>query len=135
MLLQTDSLGRVPSGKIRLWLDDDVVDRAAPEGWVHVQTAEAACLWLLTGRVAEMSLDHDLGSDEICGRGMDVVDFLDQQWVVAGQSLWPEDGITLHTANPYGRDMMARAILRAAARSCRVQEECTPGGKRRFLFS
>jgi len=29
-----------PSGlKLRVWLDDDLIDRRAQEGWLHVQTA------------------------------------------------------------------------------------------------
>lgn len=65
--------------EIRLWLDDDLVDRAAPEGWVHVTTAWQAIEALETGRVVELSLDHDLGDDERYGRGTDVVDFIAEQ--------------------------------------------------------
>lgn len=45
---------------MKLWLDDV---RPAPEGWVHVRTAEEAREKLLAGGVVECSLDHDLGYD------------------------------------------------------------------------
>lgn len=56
-------------GELRLWLDDDLVDRRAPEGWAHLRTAREVCLALLTGRVVEMSLDSDLNGDQEFGRG------------------------------------------------------------------
>src|SRR5687768_5286144 len=99
---------------IRLWLDDDLIDRAAPNGWEHVTTAAAAIEQLESGNVVELSLDHDLGDDERFGRGIDVVDFLAEQQELHDRRLWPRDGITLHTANPSGRDTMARAIRRYA---------------------
>ena len=44
------------------------------------------------------------------------------------------DGITLHTANAYGRDMMAKAIRADAGRRLRVVESRTPGNKPVFRF-
>jgi hypothetical protein len=119
---------------IRLWLDDDLVDRAAPEGWLHVMTAREANNTLAEGRVIALSLDHDLGDDERCGRGIDVVDYLAEQQEVHGRLLWPREGITLHTANPAGRDQMARAIHRYGGRYLRMVESLTPSGHRRFQF-
>jgi hypothetical protein len=43
---------------MRVWLDDV---RDAPDGWVHVQTPEEAIELLRSGKVKEISLDHDLG--------------------------------------------------------------------------
>lgn len=120
---------------IRLWLDDDLVDRAAPDGWTHVTTAHAAIDLLDHGDVIELSLDHDLGDDEGYGRGIDVVDYLAEQQEVHGRLLWPRDGIRLHTANPEGRDQMARSILRYAIEHLDVRETLTPGGHRQFTFS
>src|SRR5437899_2197965 len=54
--------------EVRLWLDDDLVDRAAPPGWTHVTTAHEAIDLLDTERVVELSLDHDLGDDKLNGR-------------------------------------------------------------------
>jgi hypothetical protein len=119
---------------LRVWLDDDLVDRAAPDGWVHVQTAWQAIELLGTGRVVELSLDHDLGDDEKFGRGVDVVNWLGEQQEVNDRILWPREGITIHSANPSGRDTMARAIRADAGRRLRVIESRTPGGKPRFQF-
>ena len=83
---------------LRVWLDDDLVDRAAPEGWIHVTTAWDAIDLLKTRRVVELSLDHDLSDDERFGRGVDVVDFIAEQQEVHGRDLWPRDGIS----SPHG---------------------------------
>lgn len=139
----TDALGRpIPGeGPLRVWLDDDVVDRAAPEGWVHVVTAREACFLLATGRVAELSLDHDIGAlegggdDPRFGNGHQVVDYLDEQAGVHGRHLWPTELLQLHTANSAQRDSMAQALLTSARRHGIAVEELTPAGtKRRFRF-
>ena len=122
------------TAELRVWLDDDLVDRAAPDGWVHVETAWEAIELLNTGRVIELSLDHDLGDDRAHGRGIDVVNWLGEQQEVHERMLWPEHGITIHSANPSGRDSMARAIKADAGRRHRVVESRTPGGKPRFVF-
>ncbi|MGA2320292.1 MAG: hypothetical protein ABSG95_06060 [Solirubrobacteraceae bacterium] len=41
--------------EIRVWLDDDLVDRAAPVGWVHVTTSQEAIDLLDTGNVVEVT--------------------------------------------------------------------------------
>ena len=111
-----DALGnRIPlEGELRVWLDDDLVDRRAPEGWVHLRTAREVCLILLTGRVIEISLDNDLdnepGDDAEFGAGFQVVDFLEEMHALHGRPLWPRDGVTLHTGNASGRKRMERAI-------------------------
>src|SRR3954447_5651930 len=94
-----DKPGMTEHSKIRLWLDDDLIDRAAPAGWTHVTTVAEAIELLDSGRVIELSLDHDLGDDERYGRGIDVVDFLAEEQEVHGRVLWPRDGITLLRAN------------------------------------
>ena len=43
---------------MKVYLDDI---RETPEGWVRVYTAGEAIALLQTGRVQEISLDHDLG--------------------------------------------------------------------------
>lgn len=96
------------TGSIKLWVDDDLEDRKAPEGWLHVQTVPEALKVLDTGRVSELSLDHDLGDDKLYGRGVDIVDFLCEK-DFSGSPLWPSQ-IRLHTANPHGRDVMLRAL-------------------------
>src|SRR3954454_15096453 len=95
-----DALGRVipDEGDLRVWLDDDLIDGRAPEGWLHLITAREVCFLLLTGRVVELSLDHDLSDDTRFGKGVHVIDFLDQQHGEHGLAMWPSDGITPHTA-------------------------------------
>jgi hypothetical protein len=123
-----------PDDQIRLWLDDDLVDRAAPAGWTHVTSVEEATALLDTGRVVELSLDHDLSDDERVGRGIDVVDWLAEQQEVHGRILWPRDGITVHSANPGARDAMVRSIERYAAKTLQVHRSLTPSGKPRLTF-
>lgn len=125
-----DALGRpIPlEGELRVWLDDDLVDRRAPEGWVHLRTAWEVCLILLTGRVVEISLDNDLdnrpGNDAEFGAGFQVIDFIEEVYGVRGESLWPRDGATLHTGNASGRQRMERAI-NGLERSAGVKAELT----------
>lgn len=121
------------SGELRVWLDDDLEDRKAWDGWVHVTTVKQAIALLDTERVVELSLDNDLGGDEF-GEGKHVVDYLCKQHFLYDQLLWPRDGITLHTANASARDQMARAIERYAARDLLVKRDLTSGGKTRFGF-
>lgn len=123
-----------PEQALRVWLDDDLVDRAAPEGWIHVTKASEATDLLATGRVVELSLDHDLGDDQIHGRGIDVVDWLCRQQEEHDRILWPRV-ITIHSANASGRDTMVRAIERYAGKVGHVEKSMTPGGKPKLLFT
>ncbi len=124
----------VPVGELRVWLDDLLDDRAAPPGWVHVTTAHAAIDLIDRGDVVELSLDHDLGDDEVAGKGVHVVDHIAEQQVVAGRDLWPRDGITIHSANAAGRDQMARTIERYAGELHIVKRTISASGKPQFAF-
>ncbi len=137
-----DFLGRPipPQGELRIWLDDDPVDREAPAGWTHVRSVREACFALLTGRVVELSLDNDLNNsgpnDNEFGTGHQVIDFLEEQQAIAGDAPWPRDGIVLHTANPEGRDRMVRCFESLERNSqLTVRSEKTPGGKARFFVN
>jgi hypothetical protein len=133
-----DALGRVipDDGELRVWLDDDLEDRAAPEGWLHLITAREVCFLLLTGRIVELSLDNDLSDDQRYGKGTQVVDFLDDQFGAGdGRFLWPRDGLSVHSANPEARDTMVRAIRSRANRGLEVVESRTPGNKPLFRFA
>jgi hypothetical protein len=123
-----------PPDEVRVWLDDDLVDRKAPEGWRQVTTAWDAIDLLRTGTVLEPSLDHDLSDDQRFGRGVDVVDFIVHQQEVYGRDLWPRRGITLHTANPAGREAMARTIRRYAEKAGYHVRESRAGGQPRLTF-
>jgi NAD+-processing family protein with receiver domain len=134
MIEDDPSSAPAPNGELRVWLDDLLEDRAAPEGWIHVTTAPAAIALLGTGRVVELSLDHDLGDDDLAGKGVDVVDHIAEQQVLASRDLWPRDGITIHSANPAGRDQMAQTIQRYASELHLVHRSVTASGKPRFSF-
>jgi hypothetical protein len=129
------TLTQHPLGELRVWLNEDLEDRAAPEGWIHVTIAWDAIDLLRTGRVVELSLDHDLGDEDENGRGTDVVDFIAEEQEIRGRNLWPRDGIRLHTANASGRDAMRRTIRRYCERGgIDVSETLSPGGKPIFRF-
>lgn len=98
-----------------------------------MQTAWEAIDLLRTGLVVELSLDHDLGDDRVFGRGVDVVDFLVEEQEIHGRMLWPRDGLAIHSANPAGRESMARTIRSYASRRLSVVESRS-GGQPRFEF-
>ena len=112
--------------EIDLWLDDI---RPAPEGWVHVKTADEAKALLKQGSVRRASFDHDLGVCSDCYKGSP------EQWLEehgyqsmphcehfgTGYTLicwmeendcWPTERPTVHSANPVGRAKMNAAISR-----------------------
>ena len=134
-----DALGRpIPDeGPLRVWLDDDLEDRRAPEGWIHLISAREAAWVLLTGRVLELSLDHDLstaGEAEIFGKGTQVVDFLDHMHGTGVLADWPRDGISLHSGNAGGRGAMARALRTMGRRHGVEVIEELHGGQPTFWF-
>ena len=131
---EDDAVTKIPDEELRVWLDDDLVDRKPPAGWVHATTAWETIELLGAGRVVELSLDHDLGDDERFGRGIDVIDFVAEQQEIHGRPLWPRDGIHLHTANPVGRETMARSIRNYCERGDISFEETSPGGQPFFRF-
>lgn len=68
---------------MKVYLDDE---RNTPEGWIRVYWPDEAIALLTTGKVLEISLDHDLGNDER-GTRYDVI-------------LWIEEATALHAFNP-----------------------------------
>ena len=133
---QFDAAGNpIPrDGELRVWLDDDLTNRKAPEGWIHLVTAREVAFLLLTGRVIELSLDNDLNGDKRNGLGHQVVDFIVDQQGSFNNLLWPRDGISIHTANPEERDAMLRAIEAAASLNYEL-EVTTPGGQPHVDFT
>jgi hypothetical protein len=118
---------------------DDV--RPAPEGWVWARTNMKAKEYLLTGKVEEISMDHDLGLDHIempeeltpeefyhfislrgdgPHTGLELV-----RWMVANK-IFP-DKITIHSWNPVGADAMRNAF-QAAGVECVVAPFSPTGG-------
>jgi hypothetical protein len=88
---------------VKVYLDDE---RVAPAGWVQVRWPEEAIVLLQTGRVTELSLDHDLGDDEH-GTGYDVLLWIEEQ-VVCHEFVPP--AINIHSANPAARRRMEEAV-------------------------
>ena len=88
---------------MRIYLDDE---RETPDGWVRVFWPDEAIALLKSGRVEEISLDHDLGDDER-GTGYDVLLWLEEQVVVNG---FRPPKIRVHSANSSARHKMEAAI-------------------------
>lgn len=123
-----------PGSELGVWLDDDLENRAAPEGWVHVTKAQEAVALLGAGDVIELSLDHDLGDDDLHGKGVDVLDWLCAQQEEHNRILWPRV-TTIHSANASGRDTIVRVIEHYASKVGGVEKSITPSGKPRLTFS
>jgi hypothetical protein len=88
---------------MRVFLDDK---RHAPKGWARVYWPNEAIALLETGKVTEISLDHDLGNDDR-GTGYDVVKWIEES--VALNNFTPPI-IYIHSANPPGRRRMDAGI-------------------------
>lgn len=88
---------------MKVFLDDE---RSPPEGWLLVRWPEEAIALLKTGKVLEISLDHDLGDDEH-GTGNDVIHWIEEQ--VFNEGFRPPK-ITVHSANSSARQKMEAGI-------------------------
>ncbi|MBM4574971.1 hypothetical protein GS896_25735 [Rhodococcus hoagii] len=76
--------------------------RPAPDGWVHVTTSAHAILVLRTGRVVELSFDHDLSRNETT---IPVVDWM------AEHGIWPAI-VRVRTGEQPGRDRQRWTTIR-----------------------
>ena len=65
---------------------------------------------LKSERVEVLSLDHDLGEDELTGTGYDVLRWLEEKVVMEGFT--PPADIRTHTANSAAKPKMEAAIER-----------------------
>ena len=88
---------------MRVYLDDE---RATPDGWVRAFWPSEVIALLETGKVLELSLDHDLGDDER-GTGYDVVLWIEE--AVAMNGFIPPK-IAVHSANSSAREKMLAGI-------------------------
>ena len=88
---------------LKVYLDDE---RIAPDGWVQARWPDEVIELLKTGKVAELSLDHDLGDDRR-GTGYDVLLWLEEQVIC---SRFKPPVIRVHTANASARLKMEAAI-------------------------
>ncbi|WP_318491936.1 cyclic-phosphate processing receiver domain-containing protein [Photobacterium leiognathi] len=86
-----------------MYLDDE---RETPIGWVRVYFPEEAIELLKTGKVTEISLDHDLGDDDH-GTGYDVVLWIEEAVYTKG---FIPPRIKVHSANTSARKKMELGI-------------------------
>ncbi|MBL1214776.1 MAG: hypothetical protein HND52_15565 [Ignavibacteriae bacterium] len=88
---------------MKVYLDDE---RNAPEGWTRVYWPEEAIELLKSGNVSEISLDHDLGNDNL-GTGYDVILWIEKEVITKG---FKAPKINVHSANPSARKRMELGI-------------------------
>ncbi|MFM2083545.1 MAG: hypothetical protein RLY95_363 [Pseudomonadota bacterium] len=88
---------------MKVYLDDE---RKTPTGWLRVYWPDEAIALLQTGRVTDISLDHDLGDDSR-GTGYDVVLWIEKAVALNG---FKPPQITVHSANPAARMRMLAGI-------------------------
>lgn len=92
-----------------IFLDD--VRNPPNDKWIVTRTAGAAYQAVLenykAGKTIILSLDHDLGED--IPTGYDLLNWLEKD-IVTDASFRPDIGFLIHSANPVGKDNMARAI-------------------------
>lgn len=88
---------------MRVYLDDE---RKTPPGWERVYWPDEAIALLKTGKVTEISLDHDLGDDER-GTGYDVVTWIEEAVIIDG---FKPPKMQVHSANSSARLKMQAGI-------------------------
>ncbi len=95
-------MDKVPRQEVMLWIDDE---RPAPESWLWVKSSGAAIKVLSTGRVTEVSFDHDLGGDDTA--------YMVASWCeeMASRDLLKGFKWNVHSANPVGRIRITSAMI------------------------
>lgn len=89
---------------MKMYVDD--LRLPTDDSWTVIRSVDEAIRNLQNGTVTEMSLDHDMG--DRASEGGDCIRVV--LWMCE-YGFWPA-AITLHTANPVGRDNMAALIDR-----------------------
>lgn len=89
---------------MKIYLDDE---RFPPKGWIRTKDVKSTINLIKTGRVEQLSLDHDLGTDKECG--YDVLLWIEEQ-VFTNENFYPPTDIYIHTANPSARKKMKLAL-------------------------
>jgi hypothetical protein len=88
---------------MKVFLDDECVTSA---GWARAFWPDEVIALLETGRIEELSLDHDLGDDNR-GTGYDVILWLEEAVALRG---FVPPRITVHSANPTAAERMRVGI-------------------------
>lgn len=102
---------------MKLYLDDE---RETPEGWKRCYTARECISILENGGVEELSLDHDLGDENVAGTGYDVVKWIEEAVFTRGYV--PPRRIRLHTQNTTGKQNMRAGLRKIYAHLRGLQE-------------
>ena len=89
---------------MKIYLDDE---RTPPVGWTLVGTPAEVIALLKTGKVTQLSLDHDLGGDDTIGTGYDVLLWIEEQVYLHN---FKPPMMKIHSANSSARDKMQLAI-------------------------
>ena len=98
---------------MKVYLDDE---RDTPDGWTRVYWPDEAIALLESGKVTEISLDHDLGDDER-GTGYDVVLWIEKQVVRHG---FVPPKMKVHSANVSARQKMELGIKSIKSKVARL---------------
>jgi hypothetical protein len=91
---------------MKLWLDDN---RKPSRSWAWATTYKQAISCLKSGRVKQISLDHDLGEGKT---GYDVAVWVEEQ---AAKGKLKKMKWSVHSQNPIGR-VRIEAAMRSAER-------------------
>ena len=90
---------------MKIWLDDH---RRPPDtNWVWVDNSKAVIDMLSRFQVSEISLDHDLGDENLYGNGYQVLLWIEEK--VFTDTNYVPPIIQIHTANPVARQKMLAA--------------------------
>ena len=90
---------------MKVYLDDV---RPTPTGWIRTYTSDETINLLKTGRVTDLSLDHDLGYLNDEDTGYKVVLWLEEQVFING--FIPPINITVHSDNSSAVQKMVSGI-------------------------
>lgn len=107
----------------KLWLDD--VRPPPDDTWIVTRTARGAIALLRAGGIDELSLDHDLGSDDPGANGKAVLNWIEQEMHVRGRR--PPKDIRVHSMNPVGRHSMSYIIARIEGAWATIEHERSEG--------
>jgi len=88
---------------MNVYLDDE---RETPAGWLRAYWPDEVVALLQSGKVKQLSLDHDLGNDNK-GTGYDVLLWIERAVFIDG---FVPPAIAVHSANSSARIKMERAI-------------------------
>jgi len=88
---------------MKIYMDDA---RETPNGWTRTYTVAETIAALLTCKVTHLSLDNDLGEDEL--EGYKVLDWLEE--TVYNNMHFPLPEVTIHSSNASRVEYMHRAL-------------------------